>query len=112
MMTKAERSRRWYYKDRAKAKRMVVESNRRARVAAIALLGGKCMRCGFDDERALHLDHIHGGGQVERAKIRSHGVVRNVLHGKPGYQLLCANCNFIKAREEGELIEWSKYYGR
>jgi hypothetical protein len=76
---------------------------RRLRKAVIAFLGGKCVRCGFDDPRALQVDHVNGGGSAERKKYKNAKTViyRRVLNGKPGYQLLCANCNWIKRDEEG-----------
>jgi hypothetical protein len=31
----------------------------------IAYLGGKCIKCGFSDERALQIDHTNGGGSKD-----------------------------------------------
>lgn len=64
-----------------------------------------CVQCGFSDVRALVLDHINGGGTEQRRKLKNGGNVWFWLarHGFPsGYQILCANCNAIKAREENE----------
>ena len=64
-----------------------------------------CVRCGFSDIRALVLDHINGGGTEQRRKLKNGINVWLWLsrHGFPsGYQILCANCNAIKAREENE----------
>jgi len=74
----------------------------RKRMEAIAALGGKCSRCGIDDWRVLQIDHITGGGnrKLIRTICRSkyHGVV--VAEAQSGtYQLLCANCNWIKRYE-------------
>ncbi len=83
-----------------------LESERRRRReyknAIYDILGGKCVRCGFDDERALQIDHIDGKGNDER-KIRGSGTLTFYKHvievkGK-GYQILCANCNWIKRSE-------------
>ena len=72
------------------------------------ILGGKCVRCGFSDWRALQIDHINGHGNQERKWERSAGgrqFYRRILKslkdgtGKDKYQLLCANCNWIKRRE-------------
>lgn len=69
------------------------------------LLGGAvCKRCGFDDKRALQIDHINGGGKQERKKIHNlFTFYRHILkvNGK-GYQILCANCNWIKRHENNE----------
>lgn len=66
--------------------------------------GNKCNRCGFNDVRALQIDHVDGGGQKEfRSKGGIHylnGVIKELSTGK--YQLLCANCNWIK-RAESEI---------
>lgn len=68
-------------------------------------LGNKCVRCGFDDVRALQIDHVHGGGKQD---IKSFGnqwrrYYRAVLADTTGkYQCLCANCNWIKKSEQKE----------
>lgn len=64
-----------------------------------------CVQCGFSDIRALCLDHINGGGTEQRRKFKTGGNVWLWLarhNFPPGYQILCANCNTIKAREEDE----------
>jgi hypothetical protein len=64
-----------------------------------------CVQCGFSNIRALCLDHVNGGGTEHRRTLRNGGNVWLWLarHGfPPGYQILCANCNTIKAREEDE----------
>lgn len=80
--------------------------HRRLRSAAIEFLGGLCVGCGFSDARALQIDHVHGGGNVERRKMSnsySRKICQKVLAGAPSYQLLCANCNWIKRDVEGEI---------
>jgi hypothetical protein len=75
---------------------------RRLRIRAIQLYGGKCSRCGFSDWRALHFDHVHGGGnqrKIDYSRNPSH-VIK--CFGKDIFQLLCANCNNIKIYENGE----------
>ena len=73
---------------------------------AFERLGKKCVRCGFDDIRALQIDHVNGGGRKERTRIfcnsprRFYRAVAEDREGK--YQTLCANCNQIKRAEEGE----------
>lgn len=69
---------------------------------AIDMLGGQCCRCGFDDHRALQIDHVNGGGDEERRTIGPRGIVARVLRGEGDYQLLCANCNWIKRWELSE----------
>lgn len=72
------------------------------------LLGDKCKHCGITDTRVLQIDHINGGGYREmRDKGWSSGNVlpylKHILSvGGQGYQLLCANCNWIKRYEQKE----------
>lgn len=76
------------------------------RNALIEAMGGKCVRCGFSDKRALCIDHINGGGTQERNQFGHNTqkyyvfILDNLPSGK--YQLLCANCNAIKEYEERE----------
>lgn len=75
------------------------------RCKAIEHLGGKCLGCGFDDFRALQIDHINGGGNQERKQLSCGptGYYKLVIEDTTGkYQLLCANCNMIKRIENGE----------
>lgn len=72
------------------------------RLMAIGKLGGVCCRCGFSDIRALQIDHKAGGGCKERRITSWSKLYRAILHGVAGYQLLCANCNWIKRVEMGE----------
>lgn len=89
---------------------------RRARwkAAIFALLGNQCIRCGFSDQRALQLDHIHGGGSRERSRnSRCMAGYYRLLALSPelreGIQLLCANCNWIKRSENSELNQHDFY---
>jgi hypothetical protein len=69
----------------------------------MSLLGRKCRRCGFSDERALQIDHCGGSGVKESRELGSYRLYRKVLAcGGKGYQLLCANCNWIKRHENNE----------
>ncbi len=87
-----------YQRHRDKYLADALEYRREARASILEYLGGKCVQCGFDDPRALCIDHINAGGHKDR-KIYSTGTtfyahIRAVK--KKGYQLLCANCNAIK----------------
>jgi len=78
------------------------------RKKAVEVLGGKCVRCGFTDIRALQIDHVNGGGQKEHRSIGSMAVYRKIIQKHSmgenikDYQVLCANCNWIKRWENGE----------
>lgn len=72
----------------------------------IQLFGGKCNLCGFTDIRALQIDHINGTGVKHRNSIGSRYqkmILIEIKNGSNKYQLLCANCNWIKRTEENEL---------
>lgn len=64
-----------------------------------------CVGCGFNDIRALSIDHIDGNGHQDRQRK---GYGKNFYywlrtHSYPeGYQTLCMNCQFIKAKTNGE----------
>jgi len=79
------------------------EYRRKNRQKAIELLGGICTRCGFSDPRALQIDHIKGGGGKEILAHSSDYIARRICRGESeDYQLLCANCNWIKRVENNE----------
>lgn len=62
-----------------------------------------CATCGFDDFRALAIDHIDDNGAEERASLGNKNFAGwnfykyLMQQGFPeGYQTLCSNCNIIK----------------
>lgn len=67
-------------------------------------LGHSCCKCGFSDKRALQIDHVFGGGNQEHAEIsNARAFLQKVLSDTEGlYQILCANCNWIKRMENKE----------
>lgn len=74
--------------------------------SVLALFGNKCKKCGFGDWRALQIDHINGGGRKDRKKdgYNSRIFYKRVLKNPEGFQLLCANCNWIKRYEKEECV--------
>lgn len=70
--------------------------------AIFEFLGDKCVVCGFTDRRALQIDHVNGGGSKERNNKHLVGrsgykyILDKVVDGSKDYQILCANCNWIK----------------
>lgn len=82
------------------------EKTRSRRKEVIELLGGKCKHCGFSDHRALQIDHVYGGGCKEKKTITKRYnafVIKVVQSGSDKYQLLCANCNWIKRYKNNEV---------
>lgn len=79
--------------------------NQKKRAELISVLGGKCVKCGFDDVRALQVDHINGGGSKDNANtsgMKNKVMLDRIKSGDKSYQLLCANCNWIKRFNNNE----------
>ena len=79
----------------------------------LTLLGNKCSNPfniehgGFiSDRRCLQIDHINGGGCKDRKGVGGISFLTKILKaikvGSKDYQLLCANCNWIKRHENNE----------
>lgn len=101
--------RKWNGQTRAARAASVKKYSDKLRNAVIELLGGHCIQCGFSDVRALQVDHIHGGGTRERKNGISNSrlLMLDVMKTEGKYQLLCANCNWIKRVVNKEY----KYHG-
>ena len=87
------------------------QSAYRQRETLISSLGGKCVKCGFDDIRALQIDHINGGGEQQQKIFGGKYYVYKYYNEHPELadkevQILCANCNWIKRQEEKELHKY------
>ena len=76
--------------------------NRRTRLRAIVALGGRCIWCGFADERALQFDHIIAILQSRLRPFSTYQIAMQILKGSEDFQLLCANCNWIKRMDNQE----------
>jgi hypothetical protein len=69
-----------------------------------------CVKCGFDDIRALSIDHIDSNGAEQRKSLYKKNKAGGIVfykwlkkQGYPiGYQTLCMNCQFIKRCEKRE----------
>jgi len=83
------------------------EINRRVRLLLFSLLGNKCVWCGESDWRRLQIDHVNGNGNKDRQNHKGtpyyNYVIDKVLNGSKDYQLLCANCNWKKKYDRGEV---------
>ena len=95
-------------KNRDRIRDYLREYSRKRRTKVIEFLGGKCKRCGFSDHRALQVDHVNGDGYKELRRtyetcMDPHTYAKAVMADTTGkYQLLCANCNWIKKHENEE----------
>jgi hypothetical protein len=101
----------YYKKYYAKNAQSLEKYRLELRIQVIEKLGGKCANpfnfphpdwC--NDWRCLQIDHVNGGGHKEHNKYKSGtSFLKKVLADTKGdYQLLCANCNWIKRFEKGE----------
>lgn len=83
------------------------ERRENERKEIISLLGGRCCVCGFDDFRALQIDHvIPCGGNIRKtmSSITYYSkILIEIKAGNHNYQCLCANHNWIKRIENEEL---------
>lgn len=72
----------------------------------LRIMGNRCVRCDFDDPRALQIDHVYGGGTYDRKTQQNssrRAFDKKIEEFKRGeLQLLCANCNWIKRAENNE----------
>lgn len=90
------------------------KKNLKAKLRTFELFGSMCKRCGFTDHRAPQIDHINGVPDgLRRVKNNPHRggikLYREILAGRfpvTDFQLLCANCNWIKRFENKE---YNKY---
>ena len=109
-----ENRRKYYTAEEAKIirKRSTFKCRTERRAEIFKLLGDKCSnpdclvpgRC--RDLRCLQIDHVNGSGSKERKRFNGHGpsfykyVIKQIKAGSKKYQLLCANCNWIKRLRE------------
>lgn len=73
------------------------------RSQALKSLGNKCVRCGIDDPRVLHIDHVIPVSQTPgRKRFHRNLMYKYIIVGykRRAYQILCANCHMIKTAED------------
>jgi hypothetical protein len=68
----------------------------------------KCANCEENDQQVLTIDHINGNGNIHRKQTNTHAGIefyRWLINNNfpEGFQVLCMNHQFIKAREKGEM---------
>jgi len=87
-----------------------IKQQQKVKAKCFSLFGGKCQWCGFDDIRALQIDHINGvpkglrstKGNPHRGGIKLYRAIINGTYPQSDFQLLCSNCNWIKRYENNE----------
>ena len=105
--------RRYYSNNSKRIKYCGKKYREKIRLEVFKLLGNKCsnQNClvtgGCRDIRCLQIDHVNGGGLKERHSFSGSKyasvVLSKIRSGSKEYQLLCANCNWIKKHENGEV---------
>lgn len=70
------------------------------RLKCINILGKECVACGSKDYYVFQIDHINGGGSQDKTykyRYDFHSkVIKDPSWAKKHYQILCANCNYLK----------------
>jgi len=104
--------RKWSRANYAFQREIKREHRYKVRQEILGLLGGAvCVHCGYDkDWRALQIDHVDGGGRHDKRTWGGNTnlwtfrnwIIKNPDLWKGTYQVLCANCNWIKRFEKGE----------
>lgn len=72
---------------------------------AIENLEGKCKGCSCADPELLQFDNIHGRGTRHNKSVSWSKRYRNIIEGAPGWQLLCAQCNWKKRQVDHDCPE-------
>lgn len=106
-------------------KRTGKERRGKLKAELIKLLGGKCSNpnClvvgGCTDSRCLQIDHINRSSPEHKKFRRTSGaeyylrtILKEIKSGSSNYQLLCANCNWIKRFENKEHGEGGRPKGK
>ena len=67
----------------------------------LEMFNNKCVKCGFDNVKALQVDHVNDDGYNDRKKYGTtwryfKKIYKELKNGSKDYQVLCANCNQIK----------------
>jgi len=97
-------------KNKDKIKKQQRENNTciRIRKEIIQLLGGQCSNIfnfphpdWCNNPECLQIDHINNNGHKERKSFKNtyrhyEYILKQIKTGSKDYQLLCANCNWIK----------------
>ena len=105
-MCSDERHKRYYIEHREKCREYGRNFVQHLKLKALLhYLNGeiKCAHCGFNDIRALSIDHINGGGHSHTKNLTE--TLYNWLRRNKypeGFQVLCMNCQFIKKVENKE----------
>ncbi len=90
-----ELKRNYYHRNREKFLAKFRKEHFDSRMKLLDVLGEECSGCGFSDKRVLQVDHVNGLAGEKRLKKPSK-LLLDVKNNPGKYQLLCANCNWLK----------------
>lgn len=103
----------YFVKNRSDVLQRNRDYKRTLRMQILTKFGNKCANpfnlphpdwC--NDLRCLQIDHVNGNGNYELRHLELSLYYKKVLADKEGnYQLLCANCNWIKRGDNQELTK-------
>ena len=108
-ISKRNSQRKYRENNKEKVREKQREEKQKKKLEIHLLLGSICIKCGFSDSRALQIDHINGGGYTERKLYPTNpkkyysDILKSIKNNENKYQLLCANCNWIKRFENNEI---------
>jgi hypothetical protein len=115
-LDKVKEARKRYYRNDPIAQMQRTILNRHMwRNRLIDALGGCCEKCGFQDRRALEIDHKDGSGKHERktsSSCSNTGFFKNNALDptvRERLSCLCANCHRIKTYENDDLSPQRKH---
>jgi hypothetical protein len=100
----AERTAKWRAENRDWALESQRQSDRKLKDAAYAAYGGyRCNCCGETIEAFLSIDHVNNDGAEHRKTMNRRKIYKWLKENNypEGFQILCMNCNFGKARNGG-----------
>lgn len=107
----AERQRQYRQTHRAKVAAHAWQYRQACKVDVLKYYGNgecACVNCGFNDIRALSLDHINGGGRKHFRELGGGGITFYIWLKEndcpEGYQTLCMNCQYIKRVANNEYL--------
>lgn len=108
---RAEYLKAYFLKNIDKIRATHTKNSQKRRLEILGMLGDRCKKCGYkEDYRALQIDHVRSNGKEERKQMShswSYTFWKKALAERPqDYQILCANCNWIKRLDKNEL--WRK----
>jgi len=103
-----------YYKEYYRSNKYIIckrsrDKWREKRNKILEFAGKKCIKCGFNDERALSIDHIDGRGFTRISWNKELNKILQSIEDKTfnlKFQILCFNCNQIKKVENNENPKW------